>query len=125
MSLKPSKNLVPLVAAFKGVKFFPEPLAIGYNNFNPKLILNDDCIEFRCLFFMNRKKYDQIEKIDIYVSKKKTFGIGTVNVCISFKDSLFTFVGNLNNVEELKKLLKTLKAKKLNLTEKASQLMAE
>ena len=110
---------VKLVAAFLGVKFLPMPFSIGSNNLNPKLILKESHIEYRNIFFTNKKPYTQIDYVDIYTNSLKIFGITTTNICIFFKNDIFTFVGNLNSAERLKDLLITFSELGVILSEKS------
>lgn len=112
---------IELVAAFKGLTFLPNPLTIGLNNANPKLILKKEQIEFRNLLFTTKKTYSQIEEVDVYINSFKLFGISTTNICLTFKDSIFTFVGNLNNMARLIELVTYFRDKGIVLTERAKK----
>ncbi|MHC0447875.1 hypothetical protein ACWA1F_20885 [Flavobacterium sp. 3-218] len=104
---------VKLVAGFVGIKKIPLPFVWAINNFNPKLILEEDYFEHRGGFWSKTDDYDNIEKIDIFLAYK------TTNIEITKIDSKFTFVGNTNNNMELKKCLAFFHEKKCNLTQKA------
>ncbi len=114
---------VSLVAAFQSLKFLPKPLAIGANNVNPKLLLLEDGIEYRNLFFTNRKRYDQIEMIDIHLGSFEMLSVKTTNIYISFNDSIFTFMGNLNSLDKLKNLLIEFRDRGCPLSEEALNLI--
>jgi len=113
---------IHLVAAFKGVKFIPPPFVFGHNNLNPKLILKEAEIEFKSLLFTQHKPYTSIDKIDVFINDFKVLGITTTNIIIVFKDSIFTFTGNLNSLEKLKELVALFDDKQCPLSEKAQRL---
>jgi len=111
------KQNIKLFAAFIGLKFLPRQLGIGHNSINPKLILYDDKIEYRSLIFTQKLNYSDIEKVDVFLAWK------TTNICISKKNSIFTFAGNLNNKQSLTELVIFFNSKKCNLTSKALELI--
>jgi len=113
------ENEIHLVAAFKGIKFIPPPFVFGHNNLNPKLILRENGIEFKSLLFTQHKPYASIDKVDVFINDIKVLGITTTNIIIVFKDSIFTFTGNLNNLEKLKELVILFDDKQCSLSEKA------
>lgn len=108
---------VKLIAAFLGLRFLPLPLAIGSNSINPKLVLHDSTVEYRALFSTDVIRYSDIEEVDIYLAYK------TTNISIQPKDSIFRFVGNLNNKARLIEVLRFLKQKNCSLTERALKLL--
>jgi hypothetical protein len=79
---------VPLRASFIGIKHVPL-LALGHNSLTPRLILFEDRLHTR-VFRLRKKPLSAIERIDIFLT------IGTRNVQISWKDSLFRFAGNVD-----------------------------
>jgi hypothetical protein len=94
-----------LIASFLGVKFIPMPIVLGVNNFNPKLIFRDHEIECRACFTTKRTVYNEVESVDVFFARK------TTNICIRWKNSVFTFIGNFNNKELLKEALLIMRAK--------------
>lgn len=115
-----NKNIeIKLVAAFKGVTFIPSPFVLGHNNINPKLILKEQGIEFKNLFFTQEKQYSEIKEVTIFINNFKLLGVKTTNVCLSFNNSVFTFIGNLNDEKKLRELLALFKKKGCNLTSEA------
>jgi len=114
---------IPLVAAFFGLKIVPFPFALGGNNLNPKLLLHEEYIEYKSLFRTQTKTYQEIDEVDVFVSNLKVFSIGTTNIRLSFTGSVFTFMGNLNDLEKLKEVLLFLRAKGCRLSDKAASLL--
>ncbi|WPR70486.1 hypothetical protein SLW70_11095 [Flavobacterium sp. NG2] len=104
---------VPLIAGFVGIKKIPLPFVLGVNNFNPKLILKMDYFEHSGIFYGKTDVYENIELVDIFIARM------TTNLIISKIDTIFTFVGNTNNTQELKKCLLFLQQKQCVLSEKA------
>lgn len=104
---------IKLIAGFVGIKRVPLHFVLGYNNLNPKLILRKDHFEHSGIFFGKIDLYENIDKIDIFFSRK------TTNIVILKIDSIFTFVGNTNSYSELRKILAFLKEKECLLTQKA------
>lgn len=114
---------IALVAAFKGAKFIPSPFTLGHNNLNPKLILKDAGIEFRSMFLTQHKKYADIQEVDVYINKIKLAGISTTLIILSFKDSIFTFSGNVNSLEKLKELVLFFKEQHCPISKNAQNLL--
>lgn len=108
------KHIAKLIAGFRGFKFTTLPIVFAHNNYNPKLILHEDYIEYRGGFCTGKTTYQEIEKIDIFVWKK-----GTNNIVISRKTSQFTFIGNFKNRTQLQDFLKIFYEKGCVLTQKA------
>lgn len=119
----PSKIAIQLIAAFKGVKFIKMPFVLGSNNLNPILILRENHITYRNLFLKSNKTYECIETVDVFISKSKLFNKLTTNICLYFKDSIFTFVGNTNDLEGLRMVVNLLKNKDCSLSKKANDLI--
>ncbi|MCR9228453.1 MAG: hypothetical protein NXH90_13625 [Flavobacteriaceae bacterium] len=116
---------VKLVAAFRGITFLPGPFVIGSNNANPKLVLGKNHIEYRNLVRTHKKTYAQIKKVDVYINSFRMMGVGTTNICLTFKDSMFTFSGNLNDKKRLQGLVAYFVTKGVPLTEKAKRLLED
>ena len=114
---------VSLKAAFKGVKFIKMPFVIGTNNLNPLLELYQNDIQYRNLFFKSTKRYETIETVDVFVHKGMLLGKTTTNICLYFKNSIFTFVGNTDNLEQLKEVVIFFKDRGCNLSKKAQDLI--
>lgn len=121
MGMENRKELnVSLVAGFVSVKFLPAPFTLAYNNFNPKLILGESKLEYRGAFSTNRKSYRQIEIVDCAIGS----GFFQSNsIRLQFKDSIFTFSGNVGTINGLKEAIKFFKDKGCNLSEKAGKLV--
>ena len=103
-----------LIAGFGGLKFIPMPFVFSTNNFNPKLILYENHIEYRGGFVSRKLTYKNIEKIDVYFMGKFT------NSLVIYKtNSVWTFVGNFRKKQQLKEFLAFFEAKGCNLTAKA------
>ena len=109
---------VKIIAAFLGLKFLPRIIALAYNNFNPKLILTDDHIEYRAFLFTGRLTYNEIESVDILLS------IRTTNVYLFRNNSLVTVSANTNNKQELHRCLDYLRKKGCTLTNRAEEFYA-
>jgi hypothetical protein len=114
---------IPLVAAFCGLRILPFPFALGGNNLNPKLLLYEEHLEYKSLFRTQTKTYQEIAEVDVYVNNLKVFSIGTTNIRLSFTGSVFTFMGNLNDLEKLKEVLFFLREKGCWLSDKAASLL--
>ena len=108
---------VNLLAAFLGLKFLPQPLVIGSNSINPRLILHDEEFEYRIFFTTHKIKYTDVDLVDVYTR------FNTANVCISRKDSVFTFSGKLISKARLIELVQFLKSKNCILTANATDLL--
>jgi hypothetical protein len=106
---------VKIIAAFLGVKFLPRVIAIALNNFNPKLILSDNDIEYRAFIFTGRITYDEIESVDILLWTQ------TTNVYLIRNNSIVTVSANTNNEEELYRCLDYLRRKGCILTKRADE----
>lgn len=109
---------IELVAAFVGLTFLPQPFVLGSNTINPKLVLHEEEIEYRALFTTNTVRYTELEKVDVFL-----FGKKTTNLCLSRPNSIFTFVGNLNNKAKLIEVLQFLQTKNCRLTDRAINLV--
>lgn len=108
-----------LLAAFGSFKFLPMPIVISTNNFNPKLILYSNHIEYRGGFTTNTLNYSDIEKIDVYIHKQSTN-----NIVISKKKRQSTFIGNFRFRNDLVDFLKIFKEKGCELTSKANDFIS-
>jgi len=106
---------VKIIAAFLGLKFLPRVIALASNNFNPKLILSADDIEYRAFIFTGRLTYDEIESVDILIWTQ------TTNVYLIRNKSIVTVSANTNNEEELYKCLNYLRGKGCVLTKRADE----
>ncbi|MFH1347799.1 MAG: hypothetical protein ABIH22_03825 [Candidatus Margulisiibacteriota bacterium] len=96
--------IVPLVAAFSGLKFMPTWWTLGNNNANPKLILREAGIEYR-VFLTRQKTYSEIELVDVSKS------LGTNKLCFYFRNSNWIFMANIGDEKKLSPVLKFLKQK--------------
>ena len=104
---------VPLLASFTGIKQIPL-VAISHNNISPVLIIYEDSIKYKVI----KKKsmpYSEIYEVNILDT------IGTKNVQIVFKNSFFTFSGNLFDKDNLLEVLKFFKRKNVNLSPSAKK----
>ena len=107
------KFKVKIIAAFLGVKFLPKLIAVALNNFNPKLVLSENGVEYRAFILTGKLTYPEIDMVDILLANR------TTNVYLFRNNSMFTISANTNNKEELHKCLQYLKSKGCTLTEKA------
>jgi hypothetical protein len=109
---------IDLLAAFLGLRFLPMPFTIGSNTINPKLILHDETVEYRAVFTTTAVPYSEIEKVDVFI-----LGQQTTNLCLYQRESMFTFIGNLNNRARLIEVLRFFQTKNCPLTIKALELI--
>jgi hypothetical protein len=109
---------IPLVASFLSFKKAPLYIALAHNNAFPLFILFHDHIEYRVLL-KKSKYYHEIEYIDIRES------VLTENIVIAFKDSHFTFSGNLMNKKNLMKVLSFFEKKGICLKDSARQALTD
>lgn len=105
-----------LVASFGSFKFVPIPIVFSTNNANPKLILYETYIEYRGGFITKELKYQDIDKIDVYILKTSAN-----NIIVSKKIGLTTFIGNFRTRQQLVVFLKLFKEKGCELTAKAEE----
>ncbi len=113
--LPPDGFRVPLRACFTGTKGSAW-VAMSHNSIAPLLQLYGDGAKFR-VFIPRRKSYGDIELVDA----RQT--IGTQNVRLVWKDSNFTFVGNLGDAENLRTLLAFFEQKGAPLSDNARRLL--
>ncbi len=106
---------LPLRASFTGIKSAPL-LAMADNSIAPLLKLYDDHIEYRVIL-KGKKDYAQIERIEAVQ------GFGTQNVILIWRDSNFTFTGNLRQEEWLRELLRFFQRRQLPLSASALQVL--
>lgn len=112
--MEPEKHVANLLAGFGSFKFIPMPITISTNNFNPKLILYADSIEFRGGFTTKKLAYSEIERIDVFFAGKKTN-----NLWISKITGQTTFAGNFRKRSQLREFLQLFLDKRCALTKKA------
>lgn len=108
---------VPVVATFIGFKNVPL-IAVAYNNISSSLTLFEDHIEYK-VCRTRRYNYSKIDSVGVFRT------IGTENIKINFRNSLFSFSGNLFEKENLIELLKFFQRKHLKLTGEAAALLNE
>lgn len=109
-----TKIQADLIAGFGGVKFIPMPIVFATNNFNPKLILHEHHMEYRGGFITRKLNYQDVEKIDVFIHKERTN-----NIVVFKKNSIWTFIGNFRERNQLKEFLLVLEQKGCVLTEDA------
>jgi len=109
---------IPVIAWFGWIKGTNNLIGISKNNFNPKLIFWEDYIEYK-IFFTKKKKYTDIESVDIYRWFK------TENIVFIFKDSSSTFSANVLYPKNLIAILKFLQNKNCPLSENAKELLGK
>lgn len=114
--MKEEKHIANLIAGFGSFKFLPIPIVFSSNNANPKLILYSDHIEYRGGFVTRTVKYDDIEKVDVYIKGKRTN-----NIVVYKSTGSGTFLGNFKDRTQLKEFLKIFKEKNCLLTDKAKK----
>ena len=108
---------VPVVATFIGFKNIPL-IAVAYNNVSSSLILFEDYTEYK-VCRTRRYSYSKIDSVGVFRT------IGTENIEFNFRNSLFSFSGNLFEKENLIELLRFFQRKGLKLTDKAAALLNE
>ena len=64
------KHTADLRAGFGSLKFLSRVITTSKNNFNSKLILYSDYIEFKRGFMTNTLLYQNTAKIDVYITGK-------------------------------------------------------
>jgi len=106
---------VKIIAAFLGIKFLPRAIALAFNNFNPKLILSDEGVEYRAFIFTARLAYREIERVDILLWTQ------TTNVYLIRNNSIITVSANTNNEKELYRCLEYLRTKGCSLSDRAEE----
>lgn len=82
-------KIVPLVAAFSGVRGLPW-VGFAGNSINPRLVIAADGVTCRSMRSRYRD-WDSIRQVDV-----RRFG-ATVNLSFVFRDSLFTFDANVGS----------------------------
>lgn len=102
-------------ASFTIVKALPL-LGVAKNNFNPKLILFPDGVEYRVLR-TRRRRYEEIESVDALQA------LGTQNVILRWRDSFFAFGANLGKEDSLIALLRFFRDRGNSLGERALKLL--
>ena len=85
-------KVVPLKAAFSGVRGFPSLFAIATNNATPLLAIGATTIEYRVIR-KHRRPLADIEQIDVRTAPR------TVNIEIQFKGEALTFAANVGTTE--------------------------
>lgn len=106
---------VPVEATFLGFRNVPL-IAIAYNNTSSSLVLFEEFVEYK-VCRTRRYHYSKIDCIGVFRT------IGTENIEINFRNSLFSFSGNLFEKENLIELIQFFKRKGLNLTDGAAALL--
>ena len=106
---------IPLRVAFTGLKGLPL-IALSKNSIAPLLMVYADGVQFR-VFIQRKKGFADIERVDAVQ------GFLTQNVIIIWKDSAFAFVGNLDDVDNLRALLQFFQRRGVPLGEKAQRLL--
>jgi len=109
---------IPLLAGFLGNKYLPSIIALGKNNINPKLSFLQDGIEYK-VFGKKYKKYSDIVLVDILIT------LGTRNLIFKFRNSIFTFTGNLYDENNLENALVFLEKKNCPLSPKAKEFLTK
>lgn len=84
-------HVVPLVAAFTGVRALPW-LALAHNNLNPMLVIGPAGIAFRVLR-RSERSFEAIDAVEL-----RTFG-ATVVLSFSFRGSVLTFDASVGSEE--------------------------
>jgi hypothetical protein len=82
-------RVVPLVAAFHGIRGLPW-VAVASNNLKPRLVVTPTGIDYRVVRSGSRT-FGQVEQVDV-----RTFG-ATVNLSFAFRDSRITFDANVGS----------------------------
>ena len=104
---------IPLLASFTGIKVIPL-VALSHNSLSPALTVYEDSLKYKVL----KEKvvpYSEIYEVDILDT------VGTKNIRILFKNSPFTFSGNLFHKDNLLELLKFFKRRNLKLSPSANR----
>jgi hypothetical protein len=107
---------VPLLASFTGIKRIPL-VALSHNSLSPALTIYEDSLKYK-VFKEKIVPYSEIYEVDILDT------IGTKNVEIVFKNSFFTFSGNLFDKDNLLEVLKFFKRKNVNLSLSANRYLS-
>lgn len=107
---------VPLIASFTGIKRIPL-VALSHNSISPALTIYEDSFKYK-VFKEKIAPYSEIYEVDILDT------LGTKNIKIVFKNSFFTFSGNLFNKDNLLEVLKFFKRKNVNLSSSANRYLS-
>jgi len=102
---------IPLLASFTGIKLIPL-VALSHNSLSPALTIYEDSLKYKVL----KEKvvpYSDIYEVDILDT------VGTKNIRVVFKNSSFTFSGNLFHKDNLLELLKFFERKNVKLSPSA------
>ncbi len=108
---------VPVRATFIGFKKIPL-IAVASNSLTSSLILFENHIEYK-VCRTRRYSYSKIDSIGIFRT------VGTENIEINNRNSLFSFSGNVFEKENLIEILKFFKRKQIHLTNKAANFVLQ
>ncbi len=82
---------VPVLATFTGIRGLPWWYAVATNNASPLFVLEPDGLAFRVIR-QQRRRFAAIRCVDVRQAA------GTVNIDVTFRDSIFTFAANVGSV---------------------------
>lgn len=83
-------STIPVFATFTGLSVAPSWLALATNSLNPHVAIGAQGLEYRVLG-LRTAPFDTIKSVDVMT------GPGTVNLCFTFTDGLFTLAGNVGD----------------------------
>lgn len=84
-------TVIPVAAAFAGVKGLPWWFAVATNNANPSLVILSSGIRYR-MIRKHERRFDEIERLELRTAWK------TVNIEMHFRDERLTFAVNVGTL---------------------------
>jgi hypothetical protein len=91
-------TMVPVLAAFAGVKGMPWWFAVASNNANPSLVIFSSGIRYR-MIRKNERRFDEIERVELRAAWK------TVNIEMHFRGERLTFAVNVGTTAAARAVL--------------------
>lgn len=109
-------KVIPVIAAFAGVRGLPWWFALASNNANPSLVIFAYGIKYRMIRKYDRR-FDEITRIEVRTAWK------TVNIEMQFHGDLLTFAVNIGTIAAARSAL-ALFPPRINMSERAKAILS-